>query len=71
MSSKWNRVYGTLFCPVCGQKMQIPRRSKRKSGHIKTMYCGICGQVRDFIEEERTYEAKAQGFDERKESYNA
>lgn len=46
------RIYSTLICNVCGQRMQIPRRrhSIRPEGHIKTMYCGICGEIRDFTE---------------------
>lgn len=55
MSVKKKRVFGTLYCPVCGQMMMIPRRSKRADGHIKTMYCGICMETRDFVEEVRTY----------------
>lgn len=41
-----------LECPICGLKMTIPRpRSrKRKEGHIKTMYCAMCKETRDFIE---------------------
>lgn len=46
--------YGELYCPVCGTRMVIPRRGLRKQGHIKTMFCGMCGEMRDFIEETRT-----------------
>lgn len=46
------RFYSTLICQECGQRMIIPRRADRKRGenHIKTMYCGICKETRDFIE---------------------
>lgn len=53
MSGKYTkRLYSSLKCPKCGLIMTIPRResSKRKEGHIKTMYCGICKETRDFIE---------------------
>ena len=32
--------------------MTIPRRAgqKRKEGHIKTMYCARCEDVKDFVE---------------------
>ncbi|MBQ9303171.1 hypothetical protein [Butyrivibrio sp.] len=44
--------YSHLLCPVCGTTMTIPRRadSLRIEGHIKTMYCAICANKRDFIE---------------------
>ena len=45
--------YGELYCPVCGTRMVIPRRGLRKQGHIKTMFCGRCGDMRDFVEETR------------------
>lgn len=51
--------------------MQIPRRQKRKTGHIKTMFCGICGEVRDFIEEERGYAQIDERVDERETHNNA
>lgn len=50
--------YGELYCPVCGTRMVIPRRGLRKQGHIKTMFCGRCGVVRDFVEETRTMDKK-------------
>lgn len=71
MAKGWKRVYGTLHCPVCGQAMQIPRKQKRKTGHIKTMFCGICGEVRDFIEEERVYAQIDERVDERETHHNA
>lgn len=58
MSNKRSREFGTLHCPVCGQMMMIPRRNKRAVGHVKTMYCGICMETRDFVEGEQSYEAK-------------
>ena len=46
------RKYSTLICPICGQRMIIPRKANRQrpEGHIKTMYCGIYRETRDFIE---------------------
>lgn len=52
MAKYSKRHYSTLICSVCNSRMVIPRRksSQRKEGHIKTMYCGICGKVTDFVE---------------------
>jgi hypothetical protein len=52
MRDRAKRFYSTLICPICGLKMTIPRpRSrKRKEGHIKTMWCAMCKETRDFIE---------------------
>ena len=52
MVKRSKRFYSSLICPTCGLVMTIPRRAsrKRKEGHIKTMYCGICKDTRDFIE---------------------
>lgn len=50
MRTDRNFFYSTLICPVCKTRMTIPRKRKRKEGHIKTMYCGICREIRDFEE---------------------
>lgn len=53
MSGKYSeRVYSSFICPECGLRMTIPRRRSRKraEGHIKTMYCAKCNEVRDFVE---------------------
>ena len=52
MRKKSKRFYSTLICKECGLRMTIPRKacSKRKEGHIKTMYCGICKKKTDFVE---------------------
>ena len=52
MRHRTKRFYSTLICPKCGLKMTIPRprSQKRKEGHIKTMYCAMCKDTRDFIE---------------------
>lgn len=53
MSGKYSkRFYSSLICKECGLRMTIPRPvySIRPEGHIKTMYCGICGKVTDFVE---------------------
>ena len=36
-------------CPVCGEVSPATKRiGKTKIGHIKTMFCCWCGEVRDF-----------------------
>lgn len=52
MRHRTKRFYSTLICSCCGLKMTIPRPKgqKRKEGHIKTMYCAMCKEKRDFIE---------------------
>ena len=44
MRKRSKRFYSTLICKECGLRMTIPRKacSRRKEGHIKTMYCAIC-----------------------------
>lgn len=53
MAKRSSRVYSTLICKRCGLHMSIPRRNsqKRPEGHIKTMYCGICKSIQDFVED--------------------
>lgn len=68
MSGKYSkRFYSTLICPECGVRMTIPRRgsSKRPEGHIKTMYCGICKETRDFIENNSVSLAEREGQNDR------
>ena len=60
MRKRTNTVYGELYCTVCNQRMVIPRRTPRSQGHIKTMFCGRCGDMRDFVEETRTMNGKEQ-----------
>ena len=52
MTNYSKRFYSSLICKSCGLKMTIPRRAgqKRKEGHIKTMYCARCEDVKDFVE---------------------
>ena len=52
MAKYSKRQYSTLICSICGNRMVIPRRQsrQRKEGHIKTLYCGICAMVTDFVE---------------------
>lgn len=52
MRHRTKRFYSTLICSTCGLKMTIPRPvgQKRKEGHIKTMYCAMCKDKKDFIE---------------------
>lgn len=47
-----------LVCPECGNTQSIQRRSNRRkrSGHIKTIYCYICRRRTDHVERrEATY----------------
>lgn len=41
-----------LECPVCGSAATVPRPMSRKRprGHVKTMWCPMCKDVRDFVE---------------------
>lgn len=52
MAYRTKRYYSTLICQACGLKMTIPRPKgkRRKEGHIKTMYCAMCKDKRDFVE---------------------
>ena len=59
MRKRTNTIYGELYCTVCNQRMVIPRRTPRSQGHIKAMFCGRCGVVRDFVEETRTMSGDA------------
>jgi len=37
-------------CPVCGADATAPKLSMTGNGHIKTMYCPVCKQERDFVQ---------------------
>lgn len=37
-------------CSVCGADASAPKLSKTSNGHIKTMYCHICKQEREFTQ---------------------
>jgi transcription elongation factor Elf1 len=37
-------------CPECGCEVTAPKMSKTGNGHIKTMYCVICREKRDFVQ---------------------
>lgn len=37
-------------CPVCGDKRICLKRRNTAVGHIKTMYCYVCKEDRDFIQ---------------------
>lgn len=40
-------------CPVCGQEMVASKlHSPTFKGHIKTMYCPMCKEDRDFVQTE-------------------
>ncbi|QUO43440.1 hypothetical protein KDJ56_11065 [Brevibacillus composti] len=50
VSRFWTAAY--LICPVCRYISVIQRRKckLKKSGHIKTMWCPVCQEVRQHIE---------------------
>ena len=38
-------------CPSCGIVLTAPKaRGMTHTGHVKTMYCFICGVDRDFVQ---------------------
>lgn len=38
-------------CPVCGVVLTAPKHNGiTHSGHVKTMYCYICGKNQDFVQ---------------------
>ena len=37
-------------CQDCGSEITAPKLSKTGNGHIKTMYCPICKEQKDFIQ---------------------
>ncbi len=41
-------------CPECGTTMQMPKRRLTGNGHIKTMWCPRCKQMRDFVQQGHT-----------------
>lgn len=47
-----NFYKSTFICPECGKPfyVQRPKKKKRANGHIKTMFCAYCGDMRDFVE---------------------
>ena len=51
MRRKTNTVYIRQFkCPLCGTEITAPKTSRTGNGHIKTMYCPVCREQRDFIQ---------------------
>ena len=45
------KINGLFFSYViCGNKMQIIRKRNKKEGHIKTIWCYKCKEIRDHIE---------------------
>lgn len=43
----------TFECPVCGTKLHATKtKFKTKVGHIKTMYCYVCKDMRDCVQTE-------------------
>ena len=45
-------IITTLECPICGQKMFVPRAKNalREKGHIKDMWCICCKKTQKFIQ---------------------
>ena len=38
-------------CPVCSAMLTAPKKyGITHTGHIKTMYCFVCGTERDFVQ---------------------
>ena len=38
-------------CPVCGVTVDMPKFRKRtEPGHIKTAWCYVCREIRDFVQ---------------------
>lgn len=41
----------TFECPICGDRLVVPKYlGFTPLGHIKTMWCYRCKEVRDFIQ---------------------
>jgi len=51
-SRRWNGTMSDMICPVCRNKMLIPRNKgkQREKGHRKNMWCYICHEERNFVE---------------------
>lgn len=47
--------YRDYICPVCGLRLTIPRPAGRLrgEGHVKHMFCVLCGLVTGFTEQNR------------------
>jgi len=37
-------------CKVCGAEISAPKRKNTGIGHIKTMLCPVCREIRDFVQ---------------------
>ena len=37
-------------CPVCGADATAPKLSRTGNGHVKTMYCHVCKEQRNFVQ---------------------
>ena len=37
-------------CKVCGAEISAPKRKNTGIGHIKTMMCPVCREIRDFVQ---------------------
>lgn len=46
------RVISNFVCPECGLEFPLPRihGQQRKNGHIKDVFCPVCGKVQKFQE---------------------
>ena len=42
----------TFRCPECGTVLTAPKNRPTEVGHIKTMWCPVCGVERDFEQTE-------------------
>ena len=50
--SRSTRYYRQFRCPTCGTEMVAPKMRKTAKGHIKTMWCWKCRDMRDFVQVE-------------------
>lgn len=59
--SRSRRHYRRFRCPECGELMTAPKKRNTAIGHIKTMWCWRCKEMRDFVqvgEEEASFECE-------------
>lgn len=50
----------TFVCPVCGVVIPACKyKNVTRAGHVKTMYCFKCREVRDFVQVDRLEEKDA------------
>lgn len=52
LSNKTRYVMRYFKCPICSTILTASKTMKRMTnkGHIKTLYCPICKETRDFVQ---------------------